>query len=72
MRYHELIPAIEFEVLPAGEGGPRRLDASKVMDMHGVPFLNVTEFLRAKTKTWIRCACVCRLGCGLLCFAFFF
>jgi len=51
--YHEPIPAIEFEVLPAGEGGPRRLDASKVMDLHGVPFLNVTEFLRAKIKAWI-------------------
>ncbi|KAF8516794.1 hypothetical protein JB92DRAFT_2909217 [Gautieria morchelliformis] len=51
--YHEPIPAIQLEVLPAGEEGPRRLDASRVMLMHSVPFLNVTEFLRAKMKAWI-------------------
>jgi hypothetical protein len=52
--YHQPIPAIQFEVLPAGEEGPRRLDASRVMLLHSVPFLNITEFLRAKLKAWIR------------------
>jgi len=51
--YHQPIPAIQFEVLPAGEEGPRRLDASRVMLLHSVPFLNITEFLRAKLKAWI-------------------
>ncbi|KIJ29285.1 hypothetical protein M422DRAFT_188713 [Sphaerobolus stellatus SS14] len=53
IKYHEPIPAIEFEVLPAGEEGPRRLDASRVMQVHNVPFLNVTEFVRAKMKAWV-------------------
>jgi len=53
VKYHEPIPAIEFEVLPAGEEGPRRLDASRVMQLHHVPFLNVTEFVRAKMKAWV-------------------
>ncbi|KAF8588205.1 hypothetical protein K439DRAFT_1613776 [Ramaria rubella] len=52
--YHEPTPVIKFEVLPAGEEGPRHLNASRVMLMHNVPFLNVTEFLRAKMKAWIR------------------
>jgi len=54
VKYHEPIPAIEFEVLPAGEEGPRRLDASRVMQLHNIPFLNVTEFVRAKMRAWVR------------------
>lgn len=57
--YHEPIPAIQLEVLPAGEEGPRRLDASRVMLVRAVPFLNVTEFLRAKMKAWIRWLYAC-------------
>ncbi|KAF8520935.1 hypothetical protein BU17DRAFT_46142 [Hysterangium stoloniferum] len=51
--YHQPIPAIQFEVLPAGEEGPRRLDALRVILLQSVPFLNITEFLRAKLKAWI-------------------
>ncbi|KAK0204203.1 hypothetical protein DFS33DRAFT_1275259 [Desarmillaria ectypa] len=62
--YRRLIPAIEFtlvdsaiphkiEILPAGETGPRRLDGSTVMKIHGVPFLTISEFVRAKLKSWM-------------------
>jgi len=50
--YHRLIPAIEIEILPAGETGPRHLDTSTVMKIQNVPFLTVSEFVRAKLKTW--------------------
>lgn len=42
----------EIEILPAGEAGPRRLDGSTVIMIGGVPFLTVSEFIRAKIKTW--------------------
>ncbi|KAK0192086.1 hypothetical protein F5146DRAFT_927727 [Armillaria mellea] len=51
--YRRPIPAIEIEILPAGETGPRRLDGSTVMKIHGVPFLTISEFVRAKLKSWI-------------------
>lgn len=51
--YRRLIPAIEIEILPAGESGPRHLDTSTVMKIQGVPFLTVSEFIRAKLKTWV-------------------
>ncbi|KAI0747150.1 hypothetical protein C8Q80DRAFT_1220308 [Daedaleopsis nitida] len=52
VKYQRLIPAIDIEILPAGEEGPRRLDGSTVMVVGRVPFLTVTEFIRAKIKAW--------------------
>ncbi|KAI0048934.1 hypothetical protein FA95DRAFT_1582030 [Auriscalpium vulgare] len=52
-KYHRCIPPIEIEILPAGEAGPRRLDALNVMMVSGVPFLTISEFIRAKLKTWV-------------------
>jgi len=43
----------EIEILPAGEGGPRHLDSSTVMRVQGIPFLAISEFIRAKLKTWV-------------------
>ncbi|KAF8191143.1 hypothetical protein BJ912DRAFT_303604 [Pholiota molesta] len=51
--YRRFIPAIDIEILPAGETGPRHLDTSTVMRVQGVPFLTVSEFIRAKLKTWV-------------------
>ncbi|KAJ8087510.1 hypothetical protein PQX77_013136 [Marasmius sp. AFHP31] len=51
--YRSLIPSIEIEVLPAGEAGPRRLDATTIMRVQGVPFLTISEFVRAKLKSWM-------------------
>jgi hypothetical protein len=51
--YRRLIPAIEIEILPAGETGPRHLDTSTVMKIQNVPFLAISEFVRAKLKTWV-------------------
>ncbi|KAJ7598467.1 hypothetical protein C8J56DRAFT_914139 [Mycena floridula] len=51
--YRRLIPAIEIEILPAGEAGPRHLDSTTVMKINGVPFLTISEFIRAKLKSWI-------------------
>ncbi|KAE9410078.1 hypothetical protein BT96DRAFT_1012332 [Gymnopus androsaceus JB14] len=51
--YRRPIPAIEIEILPAGEAGPRRLDASTIMSIQRIPFLTVSEFIRAKLKTWM-------------------
>ena len=45
----------QIEILPAGEEGPRRLDSSTVMMVGRVPFLTVTEFIRAKVKAWSMC-----------------
>jgi len=50
--YRRLIPAIEIEILPAGEEGPRRLDGATTMMIRGIPFLTVSEFIRAKLRTW--------------------
>ncbi|KIO33710.1 hypothetical protein M407DRAFT_240898 [Tulasnella calospora MUT 4182] len=51
--YQEPIPAMEIEVLKAGETGPRKLNASNVMLINRVPFLSVSEFLRAKINNWL-------------------
>ncbi|KAI5888795.1 hypothetical protein GGG16DRAFT_92008 [Schizophyllum commune] len=51
--YTELIPSIEFEILPAGETGPLRLTRHTVMKIQGVPFLTITEYVRAKLNSWI-------------------
>ena len=45
--------SFQIEILPAGETGPRHLDTSTVMKIQNVPFLTVSEFVRAKLKTWI-------------------
>ncbi|EIW74372.1 hypothetical protein CONPUDRAFT_147736 [Coniophora puteana RWD-64-598 SS2] len=50
--YRRLIPAIEIEILPAGEHGPRRLDNYTTMKLYGIPFLTLSEFVRAKLKSW--------------------
>ncbi|OBZ77608.1 hypothetical protein A0H81_02669 [Grifola frondosa] len=50
--YQRLIPAIDIEILPAGEEGPRRLDRTTVMVVGRVPFLTISEFIRAKLKAW--------------------
>ncbi|KAG6831076.1 hypothetical protein H0H92_013000 [Tricholoma furcatifolium] len=49
--YGNVLTAIE--ILAAGESGPRHLDNTTVMKLQGVPFLTVSEFIRAKLKTWI-------------------
>jgi hypothetical protein len=48
----------KIEILPAGEEGPRRLDESTVMNIHGIPFLTVSEFIRAKLKCWVMYAVI--------------
>ncbi|KAG2340917.1 hypothetical protein BDR05DRAFT_888876 [Suillus weaverae] len=50
--YRQVIPAVEIEILPAGEYGPRRLDSSTTMQLKGIPFLTLSEFVRAKLKAW--------------------
>lgn len=50
--YRRLIPAVEIEILPAGEHGPRRLDGSTTMSLKGIPFLTLSEFVRDKLKAW--------------------
>ncbi|KAI0826356.1 hypothetical protein BC629DRAFT_1455612 [Irpex lacteus] len=51
--YNRLIPPIDIEILPAGEGGPRRLDNTTVTQVAGIPVLTISEFLRAKIKAWV-------------------
>ncbi|KAF9486270.1 hypothetical protein BDN70DRAFT_870365 [Pholiota conissans] len=51
--YRRQIPAIDIEILPAGETGPRHLDTSTVMKIQAVPFLTVSEFIRAKLNAWV-------------------
>jgi len=51
--YRRFIPAIEIEILPAGETGPRHLDSTTVMKIQGLPFLTISEFIRSKLKTWM-------------------
>jgi hypothetical protein len=43
----------QIEILPSGEEGPRLLDESKIMKIRGIPFLTVSEFIRAKLKAWV-------------------
>ncbi|KAI0634726.1 hypothetical protein C8Q77DRAFT_1055067 [Trametes polyzona] len=52
VKYQRLIPPIDIEILVAGEEGPRRLDGTTVMVVGAVPFLTITEFVRAKVKAW--------------------
>ncbi|KAI0777340.1 hypothetical protein BD413DRAFT_467972 [Trametes elegans] len=52
VKYQRLIPPIDVEILVAGEEGPRRLDSRTVMTLGSVPFLTITEFIRAKVKAW--------------------
>lgn len=42
----------EIEILSAGEEGPRRLDANTIMNIRGIPFLSISEYIRAKLKSW--------------------
>lgn len=51
--YRRPIPAIDIEILPAGESGPRVLDKTTVMHVSNVPFLTFSEFIRAKLKSWM-------------------
>ncbi|KAJ3524022.1 hypothetical protein NMY22_g11184 [Coprinellus aureogranulatus] len=51
--YRRPIPAIDIEILPAGEFGPRVLDSTTVMHIQNVPFLTYSEFIRAKLKNWM-------------------
>ncbi|KAF9527437.1 hypothetical protein CPB83DRAFT_768486 [Crepidotus variabilis] len=51
--YRRPIPSIDIEILPAGETGPRHLDSSTVMKVQNVPFLTVSEFIRAKLNSWV-------------------
>lgn len=44
---------IQIEILPAGEEGPRNLDPTTIMAIEGIPFLSVTEFVRAKLRVWM-------------------
>ena len=55
----------QIEILPAGETGPRHLDTSTVMKIQNVPFLSVSEFVRAKLKTWVMYTCLSCLTCYL-------
>jgi len=41
----------QIEILPGGEDLRRRLDATTVMKVQGVPFVTVSEFIRAKLKS---------------------
>jgi len=50
--YTEPIPAVDIEVVLAGERGPRRLDETTVTLIRHCPFLTATEFLRAKIRVW--------------------
>jgi hypothetical protein len=52
-REHFLICLSQIEIVPAGEEGPRNLDMTTIMAIKGVPFLSVTEFVRAKLRVWI-------------------
>ncbi|KAI3608494.1 hypothetical protein WG66_000931 [Moniliophthora roreri] len=66
--YRRLIPSIEIEILPAGEAGPRRLDTTTVMRIQNVPFLSISEFIRAKLKSWMMWAAVSNLSFCILTF----
>lgn len=53
--YEHAIPTISIEIKTAGEAGPRKLDETTTMVLHEIPWLSVTEFVRAKLKDWIVC-----------------
>ncbi|KAH8116050.1 hypothetical protein DFH11DRAFT_1725584 [Phellopilus nigrolimitatus] len=50
--YQEPIPPVTIEILPAGEEGPRHLDDNTIARIRGLPFLTVSEFVRAKINAW--------------------
>ncbi|KAL6301438.1 hypothetical protein BKA93DRAFT_818981 [Sparassis latifolia] len=50
--YHRLIPRIDIEILPAGEEGPLHLDSTTTVTIASIPFLTISEFIRAKLKAW--------------------
>lgn len=52
VKYTEPIPPIEIEICIAGEEGPRNLNPQTVMAHQNLPFLSVTEFMRAKLRVW--------------------
>lgn len=43
----------QIEIVLAGEEGPRTLDTTTIMAIKGIPFLSVTEFVRAKLNVWM-------------------
>ena len=43
----------QIEIVLAGEEGPRTLDTTTIMAIKGIPFLSVTEFVRAKLNVWV-------------------
>ena len=43
----------QIEIVLAGEEGPRALDVTTIMAIKGIPFLSVTEFVRAKLRVWM-------------------
>ncbi|KAL1690851.1 hypothetical protein GGG16DRAFT_92012 [Schizophyllum commune] len=51
--YTKVSPPIRIEILPSGETGPLLLDDSAVMMLRGVPFLNFSELIRARLKSWM-------------------
>ncbi|QRV81832.1 hypothetical protein RhiJN_24275 [Ceratobasidium sp. AG-Ba] len=52
VKYNEPIPPVEIEICVAGEEGPRNLNPQTVMAVQNLPFLSVTEFMRAKLRVW--------------------
>lgn len=50
---HFLICGVQIEIVLAGEEGPRNLDPTTIMAIKGIPFLSVTEFVRAKLRVWM-------------------
>ncbi|KAB5591209.1 hypothetical protein CTheo_5354 [Ceratobasidium theobromae] len=52
VKYSEPIPPVEIEICVAGETGPRNLNPHTVMAVQNLPFLSVTEFMRAKLRVW--------------------
>ncbi|KAG8710366.1 hypothetical protein FRC09_000169 [Ceratobasidium sp. 395] len=52
VKYNEPIPPVEIEICVAGEEGPRNLNPQTVMAVQDLPFLSVTEFMRAKLRVW--------------------
>ncbi|KAL1743978.1 hypothetical protein HDZ31DRAFT_39685 [Schizophyllum fasciatum] len=51
--YTKASPPVRIEILPSGETGPLLLDDTAIMMMKGVPFLNFSELIRARLKSWM-------------------
>jgi hypothetical protein len=43
----------QIEILNAGETGPKRLNRANVMVINQLPFLSISEFIRAKINVWL-------------------